>query len=397
MRPMFSERTSWSRRANRLTLALEARRQAGREILDLTQSNPTQAGIPYSDDLLVQLADPAGLAYEPEARGLLAAREAVARDYGRRGWAVGVDRLLLTASTSEAYAYLFKLLCNPGDAVLVPRPSYPLFEFLADLETVRVDRYALAYDGEWHLSADALERAVTDRTRAVVVVNPGNPTASYLKRAEAERLFELCASRGLAVISDEVFTDYAFAPDPRRLASTVADGPCLAFSLGGLSKSCGLPQLKLGWIAVSGPLRLRAEATARLEIIADTFLSVGTPVQQAVPRLLARLPELQAPIAARVRSNLRLLREALAPSTPASLLTTEGGWSAVLRVPATEPEEERVLRLLERHGVLVHPGFFFDFPGESYLVLSLLTQGEVFARGVSALLRDLGAGATGVL
>jgi aspartate/methionine/tyrosine aminotransferase len=387
---MFSQRTSWSLAANRLALALEARRQAGRQILDLTLSNPTQAGIPYPDDLLVPLADP-GLTYQPEARGLVAAREAVARDYGRRGWAVGIDRLLLTASTSEAYAYLFKLLCNPGDAILVPRPSYPLFEFLADLETVRVDRYALAYDGEWHLSVDALERAVTDRTRAVVVVNPGNPTGSYLKRAEAERLFELCASRGLAVISDEVFADYAFAPDPRRLASTVADGPCLAFSLGGLSKSCGLPQLKLGWIAVSGPERLRAEATARLEIIADTFLSVGTPVQQALPSLLARLPELQAPIATRVRSNLRLLREALASPSPASLLAAEGGWSAVLRVPATAPEEERALRLLEREGVLVHPGFFFDFPTEAYLVLSLLPPTEVFARGVGALLRHLGA------
>lgn len=393
MRPMFSERTSWSLAANRLTLALEARRQAGREILDLTLSNPTQAGIPYPVDLLVPLADPAGLAYEPQARGLLASREAVARDYGRRGWAVGVDRLLLTASTSEAYAYLFKLLCNPGDAILVPRPSYPLFEFLADLEAVRVDRYALAYDGEWHLSVDALERAVTDRTRAVVVVNPGNPTGSYLKRAEAERLFELCASRGLAVISDEVFADYAFAPDPRRLASAVADGPCLAFSLGGLSKSCGLPQLKLGWIAVSGPQRLRAEATARLEVIADTFLSVGTPVQQALPRLLARLLELQAPIAARVRSNLGLLREALASPSPASLLAAEGGWSAVLRVPATEPEEKLVLRLLEREGVLVHPGFFFDFPTEAYLVLSLLPPTEVFARGVAILLRHLGAAA----
>ena len=388
---MFSARTSWSQATNRLTLALEARRRAGLEVLDLTESNPTRAGIPYPQDLLALLADPAGLVYRPQACGLPAAREAVARDYERRGWAVGADRLLLTASTSEAYAYLFKLLCDPGDIVLVPQPSYPLFEFLADLESVHIDRYALHHDGEWHLSVDALEAAIGERTRAVVLVNPGNPTGSYLKREEAARLFDLCACRGLAVISDEVFADYAFAPDPGRLASVAGDPPCLAFSLGGLSKSCGLPQLKLGWMAVFGPPPIRAEAQARLEVIADTFLSVGTPVQQAAPGLLARLPELQAPIATRTRLNLGLLREALAPPAPASLLAPEGGWSAVLRVPATEPEEERALRLLERDGVLVHPGFFFDFPSEAYLVLSLLTEPAVFARGLSALLRDLGA------
>ena len=388
---MFSARTSWSLATNRLTLALQARRQAGREILDLTQSNPTQVELPYPQDLLAPLADPAGLQYQPEARGLTAAREAVVGDFAARGLTVELDRLFLTASTSEAYAYLFKLLCNPGDAILVPRPSYPLFEFLAELETVRVDRYALAYDGEWHLSVDALERGLTERTRAVVVVNPNNPTGSYLKREEAARLFELCASRGLAVISDEVFADYAFAPDPRRQESLVADGSCLAFSLGGLSKSCGLPQLKLGWIAVSGPPPLRREASARLEVIADTFLSVGTPVQRALPRLLARRPELQAPIMARVRANLDFLRQSLAPSAGAGLLNPEGGWAAVLRVPATEPEEERVLRLLQEDGVLVHPGFFFDFPTEAYLVLSLLPPTEGFARGVLGLLRHLGA------
>ncbi len=388
---MFSGRTSWSRTPNRLTLALEARQRAGHRILDLTQTNPTLAGIPCPDDLLAPLADPASLAYRPEARGVRSAREAVARDFARRGWAVGADRLLLTASTSEAYAFLFKLLCDPGDSVLVPQPSYPLFDFLAELEAVHVDRYALAFDGEWHLSVDALAAAVQPRTRAVVVVNPGNPTGAYLKHAEAARLLDLCASRGLAVISDEVFADYAFAPDPRRLSSLAEDGPCLAFSLGGLSKSCGLPQLKLGWIALSGPLPLRAEAEARLELIADSFLSVGTPVQQAAPALLARLPELQAPIATRIRANLTLLRTALAPAAPASLLAPEGGWSAVLRVPATEPEEERALRLLERDGVLVHPGFFFDFPSGAHLVLSLLTETGVFARGVSAVLGDLGS------
>lgn len=386
---MFSTRTQWDRGTNRLARALEARRRAGAVLHDLTESNPTAAGLHYPDDLLDALTDPAALRYAPDPRGLRLAREAVAADYARRGFELSAERLLLTASTSEAYAFLFKLLCDPGDVVLVPRPSYPLFEYLAQLEALRVERYTLAYDGEWHFDLPALEASLPARTRALVLVNPNNPTGSYLKRDEAERLFALCAARGLALVSDEVFADYAFAPDPRRLASLARDGPALCFSLGGLSKSCGLPQLKLGWIAVSGPPALRDEALARLEIVADTYLSVSTPVQHAAPRLLARLSELQAPIAERVTRNLAQLRGALERSSPATLLGVEGGWYAVLRVPATVSEEERVVRLVEEQGVLVHPGFFFDFPHEAFLVLSLLTPEEVFAAGVAAVLAQL--------
>ena len=386
---MFSARTGWDLTPNRLSSLLEGRRNRGEPVLDLTETNPTRVGIEYPADVLAPLADPEALRYDPAPGGLASARAAVAADYTRRGVPIEPSRVLLTASTSEAYAWLFKLLCDPGDAVLVPRPSYPLFSYLARLESVDAHAYALSYDGQWHLTLDAVVEALTPRTRAVVVVSPNNPTGSYLKRTEADELLALCAERGLAVISDEVFADYAFGDDPRRTASLAAGGPALAFSLGGLSKSCGLPQVKLAWIAVSGPERWRTAAQARLEVVADTYLSVSTPVQRAAPALLARRPELQRPIAERVAANLDGLRRRLGPGSPASRLHTEGGWSAVLQVPATQSEEERVTRLLEEHGVLVHPGYFFDFPREAFLVLSLLPPPDLFARAVDRIIAVL--------
>lgn len=386
---MFSARTRFDLTPNRLATALEERREAGKPVLDLTLSNPTAAQIPLPDDILQPLADPAARRYDPSPRGLAAARRAVAEDFARRGFPVSPERLVLTASTSEAYAFLFKLLCDPGDEVLVPRPGYPLFDYLAALEGVRAVSYRLAFDGEWHLDQAALRERLNPRTRAVVVVNPANPTGQYLKRAELEGLLALCAEHDLALVSDEVFADFAAGPDPRRAGSVAGDGRALAFALGGLSKSCGLPQLKLGWIAVCGPEPAREAAIARLELVADSFLSVSTPVQVAAPALLARLPELQAPIRARVARNRDALTRALRPPCPATLLASEGGWYAVLQVPATVPEEERVLRLLAEHGVLVHPGYFFDFPREAFLVVSLLPPPETFDPALQVLLADL--------
>jgi aspartate/methionine/tyrosine aminotransferase len=386
---VFSERTRFDLTTNRLSAALEAKRQAGAPLLDLTESNPTRAGIPHPADVLTPLSDPAARVYEPTARGLLRAREAISRDYARRGHTVGPDRLLLTSSTSEAYAFLFKLLCDPGDAVLVPRPGYPLFDYLAGLEAVRTVSYPLAYDGEWHLDLAALRAAASPGTRAVVVVNPANPTGHFLKRSELDHLLELCAELGLALISDEVFADFGRGDDPRRVTSVARDGPALAFTLGGLSKSCGLPQLKLAWIAAFGPEEERRGALARLDLVADTFLSVGTPVQVAAPTLLQRLPELQAPLRERIeRNHDTLIRRAASPG-PATLFPREGGWYALLQVPATLSEEERVLRLLAGSEVLVHPGYFFDFPREAFLVLSLLPPPEVFDEGVRRVLADL--------
>lgn len=388
---MFSRRTSWDLRPNRLTSLLRDKRRAGTTILDLTETNPTCVGIPYPSDLLDLLADPAGLRYEPAATGLHAARGAIARDYARKGLGVEAWQVVLTSSTSEAYALLFKLLCDPGDAILVPQPSYPLFDHLAGLESALALPYPLLYDGEWHVSLAVKPQAIDARTRALVVVNPNNPTGSFLKRDEAAALVALCLEKELALIADEVFADYAFAADPRRAGSLACEERVLSFSLGGLSKSCGLPQLKLGWIVVSGPEERRREALARLEMVADTYLSVNTPVQLAAPTILARKDELQRPITRRIATNVSTLHEKLERAEAVTLLPPEGGWSAVLRVPATVPEEERVLSLLNEDDVLCHPGFFFDFPNEAFLIVSLLAAPEHFAEGIDRILRRVEA------
>ncbi len=388
MRPthMFSNRTTWNLRTNRLTRLLEEQRAGGETVLDLTESNPTRVGLPLSEDLLSPLADPRGRRYDPTPFGLPSAREAVATDFARRGVAIDPDRIVLTASTSEAYAFVFKLLCDPGDEILIPRPGYPLFEYLAALDGVGARGYPLDLDGAWHLDSRALRPS--PRTRAVVLVNPGNPTGAYLKHSERDALQEMAASQGLALVSDEVFSDFAFAADDRRVPSLARDADALTFTLGGLSKSCGLPQVKLAWIAVTGPEAQRRQALERLEVVADTYLSVSTPVQLAAPALLGRIEELQAPVQERTRGNLRVLRDRLEAGSPASLIEPEGGWSAVLRVPATLSEEERVERLLAKRNVYVQPGYFFDFPREAYLVVSLLPRPETFAEGVDRILSD---------
>ena len=389
---MFSARTGWTRAPNRLSALLEARRHDGRPILDLTETNPTRAGLRAPPDILTALSDPAALAYEPEPLGRAVARQAIAADARSRGIALDAERVVLTASTSEAYAFAFKLLCDPGDDILVPRPSYPLFEYLAGLEEVAVRPYPLRYDGTWHIDMAELRDALGPRTRAIVAVTPNNPTGSFVQAAEAEALREAAAGAGAALISDEVFADFPLRPDAGRAATLFGDGPALTLCLGGLSKSCGLPQLKLAWMALSGPIALRDEARGRLEVVADTYLSVGTPVQHAAAEILARRSELQAPIQARIHENLLRLRAATA-ATPATLLDVEGGWSAVLHVPATITEEEWVLALVEEDGVLVHPGYFFDFGREAYLVLSLLPPPALFAEGVARLVRRVSAAA----
>ena len=379
---MFSARVAADLRPNRLAQALEARRRAGAPILDLTLSNPTRAGLEYPPDLLVPLADRRGLIYEPAPLGLEEARAAVAREFARRGRVVDPHRIALVASTSEAYSLLFKLLADPGDEVLVPRPSYPLLEYLTALDAVIARPYDLEYHGVWSIDLAALEAAVGPRTRAVVVVHPNNPTGSFVSAAEADRLERLCRDHGMAVIADEVFADYVLEPDARP-ASPAAGRGALAFALGGLSKSVGLPQAKLAWIAVDGPDDLVERAIARLELICDTYLSVSTAVQLAAPRLLEQGATVRGRIAGRISANYERLKE-LSRAAPASrVLRADGGWYAILQVPAFEPEEDLVVGLLARDGVLVHPGYFFDFPGGSHLVLSLLPPEETFAKAVS--------------
>jgi alanine-synthesizing transaminase len=382
---VFSSRLKWDSPANPLAALLAERRRAGAAVLDLTESNPTHAGFAYpGDEILAALADARSLRYDPDPRGLDSAREAVSAYYAQRGVAADPSRILLTAGTSEAYAYLFKLLADPGDEILVPRPSYPLFEFLAALESVQIRQYPLRYDGAWHVDFEALEHAAGPRARAIVVVNPNNPTGSYLKRPEWARLEEFAAARGLAMVSDEVFSDYALAPDPARVATLAGGCNVLTFAMSGLSKIAALPQLKLGWIVAGGPRH--EPALDGLEWIADTYLSVATPVQVALPRLLRAAEPVRKLILERTRANLALLRGTIGSGSPCRVLPVEGGWYAILRVPRTRGEERWALDLLTHRNVLVQPGFFYDFDSEAYLVLSLLTPSQVFQQGVERVL-----------
>jgi aspartate/methionine/tyrosine aminotransferase len=384
---MYSGRTSWERETTGLARRLAELRAGGEAVIDLAESNPTRCGFAYpSDAIRAAIGGPGSLRYEPDPRGSLAAREAVARGYA----GIGPDRIVLSASTSEAYAWLFKLLADEGDEILVAAPSYPLFDFIARLESVRLVRFPLLYDGRWHLAADEIERAAGPRARAIVVVHPNNPTGSFLNPEEIAALRGLAARRTLAIVSDEVFADYAFegAPEPRTLAG---ETEALTFSLGGLSKAAGLPQMKLSWIVASGPEALREEALARLEIIGDTYLSVGTPVQAALEELLASGESVRAQILDRVRGNRETLLAARAPDSPWECLRAEGGWYAVLRVPRVRSDEEWALLLLERDRVHVHPGSLFDFGSEGYLVVSLLPPPEVFREGIGRIAERIGA------
>ncbi len=389
---MFSSRARWNLSPNALSLAVDARRASGRPFDDLTESNPTRVGLslPWGD-AYGALSSPSVARYEPDPRGLSVAREAVRGYYRERGYEVDLGRVVLTASTSEAYGWLFKLLCDPGDDVLVAHPSYPLFDDLAKLEGVALRPFALSYEGRWELDTGALERARTDRTRAVLLVHPNNPTGSFVSRDERRALTDFCRAHGLALVVDEVFGDYAWRDDPTRVASFVDEEAALTFTLSGLSKVVALPQMKLGWIAVGGADEQRREALARLEMIADCYLSVGAPVQHAAAGFLARRAEAQRAVMQRVTANRRAVERAVGEGSRATLLAADGGWYAVLRVPRTRSEEAWVLSLLDDDDVLVQPGWFFDFAREAYLVVSLLPREEVFERAIARVLARVDA------
>jgi len=389
---MISSRLPRSLEPNAVARAIDAKRRSGAAILDLTETNPTGAGFTYPKELLEALADPRALEYDPQPLGLWSARAAVAADFRRRGIVISADRVALTSSTSEAYALLFKLLCDAGDAVLVPHPSYPLFEHLTQLESVTAIPYALEYHGAWRVDLDSITRAAADRVRAILIVSPNNPTGSFLHENDLDALSNLAAARGWAIIGDEVFADYPLDPAPEA-TNVLAGAGVLTFSLGGLSKSAGLPQLKLGWIGFGGPSSKVDEALAAYEVIADTYLSVSTPVQAAAADLIERGTAIRAQILARVRRNLEALRLLAAAHPSVSVLRVEGGWSAVVQVPQLRAEESLVLELLDKDDVLVHPGYFFDFDREAFVVVSLLVEPATFDRAVTRLL-SRAAGAT---
>jgi alanine-synthesizing transaminase len=384
---VFSQRSTWDLQTNLRSRALQQARAEGRQLLDLTQSNPTRAGLGYPAELASALNASSPLTYDPLPLGMPAARAAVACSYAARGVSVAPGNVVLASSTSEAYGYLFKLLTDPGDNVLVPRPSYPLFDYLTGLENVEPRRYPLRYsDGRWVVDMDWLAAAVDERTRAILLVSPNNPTGSYIGAGERREIENLAGECGLAIIADEVFADYELEAGAPGRTCFAAAGPVLTFSLGGLSKALAAPQLKLSWLTVQGPGGSCREALARLEVIADTYLSVSTQVQLALPRLLELAPRVQQQVLGRLRQNLQLLRRGL-PQGAATMLICEGGWYAVVRF--TGDEEQLTLDLLIEDGVLVHPGYFYDFRGAGYLVLSLLAA--EFGPGLERLARRLSA------
>jgi alanine-synthesizing transaminase len=388
---MFSSRLRQAAGRNRLAVALDRRRANGDPVIDLTLSNPTRAGFTYPRGMLTPLAQDRSLCYEPAPLGILSARQAVTDDFARRGIVVPVNRTVLTASTSEAYSLLLKLLCDPGDAVLAPRPSYPLVEYLTDLDGVSLEHYRLEFHGRWEPDLEDLrEKARAGRMRAIIMINPNNPTGSVVTDAELDAVASIARDHDLALISDEVFADYPMAG--ATAASALRQEKALTFALGGLSKSAGLPQVKLGWIAVGGPVRLVEEALERLETICDAYLSVATPVQVATADLLAAGASVRSQIHDRVRQNFAQLTTMASAYPACALLPIEAGWYAVVQVPAVESEDAIVLDLLEQTGVLVHPGYFFDFEREAFLVVSLLPQPQIFASAVQALFGQIGAG-----
>jgi aspartate/methionine/tyrosine aminotransferase len=387
---MFSSRTNWKLEPNRLTDALAQAVASGAPVLDLMVSNPTRAGLHYDEPQILQaLASPHSLDYDPQPRGLPGARATVAEYYRIQHGVQDFtpDRLVLTTSTSEGYSFVFRLLCNPGDELLVPKPSYPLFEFLADLQDVKLVPYPLIYDHGWQMDFSSLQNALTERTRGVVVVHPNNPTGSYVHSHERGALNDFCTEHGLAIIADEVFLDYAH--DRAARASFAANEEALTFALSGLSKISALPQMKVAWIAASGPAHEVEPALARLEVIADTYLSMNAPMQWATPALLAQRKSLQPQLLQRVLANLAELDRQLAAQKTCQRLEVEGGWYAVLRVPVTQSDEDLAVDLLRRRYVLVHPGHFYDFPSDGFLVLSLITPDPEFAEGIGRVLNNL--------
>jgi alanine-synthesizing transaminase len=382
---MFSDRTNWNLETNKLSEALAKHRASRKRLLDLSVSNPTECGFQYDPTAIRKaLSQSKTLHYEPNPRGLIAARRAIATYHSTFGEKVLAEDIFLTTGTSEAYTFVFRLLCNPDDEILVPEPSYPLLNFLADIQDVKLVRYPLIYDHGWQIDFHALGQAITARTRGVVTINPNNPTGHFTKSDEIKQLNEICSARQLAVIADEVFLDFALAT--KRPVSFVSNVGALTFTMSGLSKICGLPQMKASWLITSGPDELKAQALERLEVIADTYLSMNTPVQLAIPILLKQRHLFQKQVMARVRTNLAELDRQLAKQQSCSRLTVEGGWNAVLRVPAIHSDDDIAIQLLQEKSVYVHPGHFYDFPSDGFLVVSLITPEKEFAEGIKRVL-----------
>ncbi|HUE42576.1 MAG TPA: pyridoxal phosphate-dependent aminotransferase [Candidatus Sulfotelmatobacter sp.] len=401
---MFAERTNWNLAPNRLSEALATHLAAGKRLYDLSASNPTEVGFTVNAEALMHaLQNPATLTYVPDPKGIVRARQAVAEYYADRDDEISAEDVILTASTSEAYSFVFRAMCNPGDELLVPAPSYPLFGFLADIHDVRLAHYPLVYDHGWQIDFHALEGAITPRTRGIIVVNPNNPTGHYVKPEALATLNEICSSRDLALIADEVFLDFAHetngvrrdvlkAPRPPRPGgekkppSLATNNGALTFTMSGLSKISGLPQMKAAWLVTSGPEALKKQALDRIEVIADTYLSMNAPIQLALPSFLDQRHSFQKQVLTRVKRNLGELDRQLMVRKSCSRLEIEGGWYAIVRVPATRTDDELAVDLLTKRGIYVHPGHFYDFAKDGHLIVSLIMPEREFAEGCRQML-----------
>ena len=383
---MFSKRTDWKLTHNRFTETQHQLEKSGRAVLDLTVSNPTRVGVQHDERIFQSLLNPKALDYDPQPKGMLSAREAVVNYYRDqyKGSDFDPESLILTTSTSEGYSYVFRLLCNPEDQILVPKPSYPLFEFLADLQDVKLVPYPLLYDHGWQIDFPSLNNAVTSKTRAVVLVHPNNPTGSYVSQSEQNALNKFCNEHGLALIVDEVFLDYSH--DAARRPTFAANNAALTFTLSGLSKISALPQMKLAWIVTSGPAEQVHAAMQRLEVIADTYLSVNAPIQLATAVLLDQRRIVQSFLLTRLQVNLEEFDQQLSRQKLCVRLHVEGGWYAVLRVPVTQSDEDLAIAIMKNLSVLVHPGHFYDFASDGYLVVSLITEPKEFSEGIKRVL-----------
>ncbi len=387
---MFASRTNWKRDPNPLSLLKKKLEDQGVPVADLTESNPTRCEFAYLNGMLLRaFADPRNFSYKPSSQGLAGTRQAIAAYYQEKGIRVSPKQIFLTASTSDAYSFIFRLLCNPGDHVLAPRPSYPLFDFLASMNDVILDPYPLSYEGTWKIDARSLQNAVRPETKTIIFVHPNNPTGSFVKQSELAALRPLAKEKNIAFISDEVFSNFILSPAKERVRSFAEIPDVLTFTLEGISKTLGLPQMKLAWIVVNGPPALVKEASARLEIIADTYLSVGTPVQYALPLWLSEQKEIHEEISGRLIKNLTVLKKTLESFPMVTLLEPEAGWYAVLRIPRVQSEEAWCLEILAKDHIFIHPGFFFDFPDEAYLVVSLLPSTASFQESIERLLNRI--------
>jgi alanine-synthesizing transaminase len=400
---MFAERTNWNLTPNRLSEALAQHLAAGKRLYDLSASNPTEVGFSYDGETILRaMCNSAALTYVPDPKGLLRARQSVAEYYAERGDEVSVEDIILTASTSEAYSFVFRALCDPGDELLVPAPSYPLFGFLAGIHDVVLAHYALVYDHGWQIDFPSLEKAITPRTRGIIVVNPNNPTGHFVKPEELAALNEICSTRNMALIADEVFLDFPHADSngrrepgkalrPRtangwRPASLAANSGALTFTMSGLSKIAGLPQMKAAWLVTSGPEAIKKQAVERIEVVADTYLSMNAPIQLALPIFLQQRHGFQKQVLTRVRRNVGELDRQLMMRKACSRLEIEGGWYAVVRVPATRTDDDLAVDLLTKKGIYVHPGHFYDFATAGYLIVSLIMPEREFAEGCRQML-----------